>query len=727
MGNSPSAKSLPSSLLQPPPKPFDKNKTSCLAQNILILPSAPAKTTTTTTTLQQLILRQDWQRVLIRANLFPSELSKPFVMNLYDIPLKITPLHLVCALDPPAVVVQLFLRHHVDAAATPLRPILARRGGGGGGRGGAVPQRHPSRTRRHGRLGRLSFSSTVIPRAPAGLRLLQQRWQEWRRNRMGAFPIFKVGDNDEWESVVDDDISLEQRQLILPCAQQQQEQAEDPSINYAPPPKQGDKVLEADEDEESSSSSSSSSSMSVAFSLSSSKYSSSTMAEKDVILQLSASGGLTPLLIQTSESTDSNSSTTQQEGNDTDDLAHHGAGVSASSSVDHIFRMTWDLQPLEREIKERGTLLPLHVACLYSASVSVLEVLLQAYPLAALADVLGMLPIHWVAGGWTLPALRPPPPSLLGPADPKPGPLQSLKVLRRTVPESLQVRSGNHGMAAEDYVEECMQEGEYKECCMRALAHGPVYEMDGDSSCEYKTLIFMDSSVSSRTFASNLIAGQHHHTTHHCIHSNHDSHDGSSGQQQGERHCLVAGLSGLIVEKSWALALALVEEDPMSASKWHYGVDEDPTGTGSPPLVWKRLPIHLACAQYDTPVGFIEVLLKACPESVAAEDPHDGNLPLHVACKAGSLPIIQCLVQACPDATMAINGRGQVPLHLAVLTGATYTVLEFLASMEPEGVACTDISGKTPVDYAMELYDNDSVTTELLTMVLLFLENNDPI
>ena len=62
--------------------------------------------------------------------------------------------------------------------------------------------------------------------------------------------------------------------------------------------------------------------------------------------------------------------------------------------------MTWDLQPLEREIKERGALLPLHVACLYSASVSVLEALLQAYPLAALADVLGMLPIHWVAGGF---------------------------------------------------------------------------------------------------------------------------------------------------------------------------------------------------------------------------------------------------------------------------------------------------------------------------------------
>jgi ankyrin repeat protein len=119
------------------------------------------------------------------------------------------------------------------------------------------------------------------------------------------------------------------------------------------------------------------------------------------------------------------------------------------------------------------------------------------------------------------------------------------------------------------------------------------------------------------------------------------------------------------------------------------------------------------------------VLLKACPESAAAEDPHDGSLPLHVACKSGAtLPIIQCLVQACPDATMAMNGRGQVPLHVAVLSGAPYTVLEYLVSTDPEAVTRSDISGVTPVDYAMELYGNDSATTELLTMILMFLENN---
>jgi len=66
-------------------------------------------------TLTKLILRQDWQRVLVRAKLFPHELSSPIFIELYDLPLRVLPLHLVCALDPPVSVVSLFLKLNVNA------------------------------------------------------------------------------------------------------------------------------------------------------------------------------------------------------------------------------------------------------------------------------------------------------------------------------------------------------------------------------------------------------------------------------------------------------------------------------------------------------------------------------------------------------------------------------------------------------------------------------------
>ena len=67
-------------------------------------------------TLVQLILRSDWQRVLVRAKLFPHEIEQPVSIQLYDLTLRLLPLHLICALDPPVAVVTLFLKLYPAAA-----------------------------------------------------------------------------------------------------------------------------------------------------------------------------------------------------------------------------------------------------------------------------------------------------------------------------------------------------------------------------------------------------------------------------------------------------------------------------------------------------------------------------------------------------------------------------------------------------------------------------------
>ena len=96
--------------------------TACLVHNFLPQHSSKAGGAGGSV-LQQLILAQDWQRVLVRIDLFPHELKDPVKLKVYDLHLQIMPLPLVCALDPPEQVVQRMLELYVDAAAVPVQSV----------------------------------------------------------------------------------------------------------------------------------------------------------------------------------------------------------------------------------------------------------------------------------------------------------------------------------------------------------------------------------------------------------------------------------------------------------------------------------------------------------------------------------------------------------------------------------------------------------------------------
>jgi Ankyrin repeats (3 copies) len=384
---------------------------------------------------------------------------------------------------------------------------------------------------------------------------------------------------------------------------------------------------------------------------------------KNVILQLSPSGGLHPMPVHSHETDETTSETT----------------VS-------IFRVHWDFDPLFQHVLSEGTLLPLHIACFYSASSDVLKAVANAYPVAALCDVVGMLPIHWVAAGWNLPPLLPPPASPL-PSQPKPGPLEVLKVLQHTVPDSIRIRSGNHGMTPEDYIQECMDDCEYKELCLRALLLGKDILDDGSVNSSDETIVF-------------------------------SSDTSSADMNNSVRTESVSCISILVAERDWEGMLAAVEDDPSIATKWIYGIDEMAS------TVWKRLPIHLACA-YGAPVGLVSILLRMHPLGASAVDPHDGSTPLHLACQArASLGVVKLLLDKCPEATKADTLLGRRALHMAVLSMASYDAIEALVEVEPASVSVVDNEGKTPMDYAKLVYGEHHIVYELLTMIFLFLDKS---
>eukprot|EP00934_Nitzschia_sp_Nitz4_P006426 Nitzschia sp. Nitz4//scaffold262_size27079//16881//17483//NITZ4_008222-RA/size27079-processed-gene-0.3-mRNA-1//1//CDS//3329544757//6416//frame0 len=134
-------------------------------------------------------------------------------------------------------------------------------------------------------------------------------------------------------------------------------------------------------------------------------------------------------------------------------------------------------------VSESACLLPLHIACMYQASPEIVQVLLQVYPMGAQSDVMGMLPIHWVACGCVADPLEPPlelvaallarnGTSSTGMQD-KSVACQVMELLLETVPASLDQTSARHGWTPVEYLERgSMEESSREECLALVDCHG---------------------------------------------------------------------------------------------------------------------------------------------------------------------------------------------------------------------------------------------------------------
>ena len=789
--------------------------------------------------LWALILRQDWQRVLIRVHRYPEELTMEVCIALsegIDLELTVMPLHLICALDPPVEVVQLLLQQHhsvMDAAATAAVSVQ--------------PHHYPSKKNHNTNNGRRSRShrpgrpqqqqeghkwphhTTTTRRRgvpPSRRRTtttrLAKKLRSWRDHRNGSFPQFPMVSPQPSGDIAEDvDLgSVEPRRFLLPHGPQPVGGEE--SVNeYSPPKKTTNHhgvFLYCDCDDQSSLSSNDGPSIRV-LEQPSPCWNNHDDDEMDlttkpgVVLQLSPSGGLAAMPLPASpprpphdketertweesernnETFDDTPSTVslsssrrsaeqqQTTGHDNDggswmgqelaapfqggfteglaptmlakvsnDTESTSSGVSDTTTSSpkndfNRFVVEWDIQPLLDKIaRHDGTrlllLLPIHIACIFQASPSVLDLLIRAYPGGASTPVLGMLPIHLVAAGWNLPTLcEPNPETTLALSKLKkdghddetttPGPLESLQMLCESGP--VDWPSDKHGKTAMEYLDECMKDGDYKDQCRHVLLSGVG---DGTSHeslpipLDTITLVASSSSKEENKadFSANTVVAQEKESS--TVNSSFSS--SSRYAMVPPPPSIVDGLLDMIVQRDWTRALELVEDDPTTAHKWYYGVDHQghsnmrcfkPEEGGHFRSIWKRLPIHMACIE-NAPIGFLDLLLGLYPMGAAIPDPSDGSLPLQLVCKTGttaSSSVVQLLLDHCPDANQAVDFYGRSALHSAVIHGASLPVIQCLLEEDPEAVVWTDQSGRNPLDYAMEGSTTDKTVTELLTMVL---------
>ncbi|CAB9499696.1 Ankyrin Repeat [Seminavis robusta] len=730
MGQAPPSK--PSSQPEAPSRPYDGRRQRGKLR--------PLQKRGEPRVLMSLILRSDWQKVLIRAKLFPHEVSQPVSLELYDLPLRVLPLHLVVALDPPSAVVTLFLKLDGSAATVPVRMMdqpnkgtrslkrsfralrkYSRLGSGGArsppglfrdsrrssGRSSNVPE-HPPNPPEEGAPANQSLLDHRSMSTSFGRRALSLVWRPYRQLDAS---IDAGGDSSSIYG--DDNLDPFTGQAELPASFMEQ------SL--------------------SSSSMASSSRQSSSVYLWNGGDSNTGLLEqlppKGVILQLSPSGGISPFPIGSQE-TDSTSET------------FSNGGTAAG-----LWGISWDLSPLWQSMANGAgspdnSLLAIHVATLYQASPAVLGQLLEAHPMGAVSSVLGMLPIHIVSAGWILdPWVAPPPPPppatksgsqnqpMLQPYhhhhERHPSRLKdSLLVLRQALPESVKIRSGNHSMTPREYISEAMEECTQKQECLALLEPGDFGE-DGavevissmgpldhlkDLASTHPSLLFVDSFDASREVPWEI----------HCSSSS------SSILGSPKR---TASISSLLIAQDWEAALALAEDDPKLAQEWFHGVDDrlDPTiddveyddGTDEDAkqcIVWKRLALHLACC-YRAPVGLVDVLLKAYPQAATSLDPNGGFLPLHLACQhKSSYRVVKSLLVHAPTTTKSVCNRGRNPLHYAVTAKAHYAIVELLLEVDPAAALAADEENQTPLDLAKQVYGKKNVIVRLLEMVTLVLE-----
>ena len=708
------------------------------------------------TILQQLIELQDWQRVLCRMELYPEEINQYFpifvdVSKLEPISptfrasmptnhnaiIFVTPLHLVCALNPPMVVVSTILRlggpeiASVTICPDKLRTKRTLKKQFWQHRRSHMirPTANNKRHRHNPKSDDQSQISDSTPSMPSKWQILQtassdsSAWNhkinfrfsfddykrrvkyaiKQRRSRGGAFPIVEALHEDSSDDGFNDSQYHSVNMLDSP------ERLETQPSSIA-----AGKISTAVTADCSHSHQSSISATPPR----------SSISDQSVILQLSSSGGVRPLplrKVQTAKSIGISSEKYNEENELEIASPYMNDKCQPLSSTDRtkhspIFRFHWDLFPLLRYALEEGRLLPLHVALLYSASSDIIQALVVAYPLAALRDVFGMLPIHLVAAGWLLPPLLPSPivvavesihisnslettdDTILHSAI-----LQNLTTLQNAVPDSARIRSGNHGMKPEEYINECMEDGTYKDECLLVLREGLAKLPCNDAS----RLFDIDTSITSSSddiFDFNdTING----SVDDCIDNNMNiSHSTLAGSEPPFEY-----LSSLMATRDWHSVNVAIELYPSLAATWIYGIDDVSAG------IYKRLPLHCACI-YGGPIDIITMLIKLHPKGIKTSDPSDSSTPLSLACFANcSIDIIRLILRTYPQAIDIVNVYGQVPLHVAVLSKISYDIVELLVEESPHLVLLKDNDGLNAINYAKIVYGEKHNVHQFLLMI----------
>ena len=400
------------------------------------------------TVLMQLVLLQDWQRVLIRARLFGNEVSKTCIVKLFEgKKFRVLPLHVACALDPPPQVVEALLvqgvttsslnkKKHtkkqrvllddeeqaIEASAIPplslaAVPVLCVRSKKKASKKKQVEEHKP--TKLHRTSWKKVLVQTIRPPRDDQEELLQQN---------GSSSVVDIYHDDDDDSLLESRLasngSVSGAATDLYAYSIEAATLRESSCYISPENSIGDTDGE-DTDSICSTADGSDSFYTstedvddevVEVVAQDSSVLGSFLEQQGVVLQLTTSGNIQPLELPVQQL----KRKLEPEEWSTIEAKPSGASSSISHSLSqqssiysdavtgHRASIGLDVESFIQGIVDDGSqiqLLAIHIACLYGASAATMQVLLDAYPEGSLTGMNGMLPIHLVAANWKLPPI----------------------------------------------------------------------------------------------------------------------------------------------------------------------------------------------------------------------------------------------------------------------------------------------------------------------------------
>lgn len=129
------------------------------------------------------------------------------------------------------------------------------------------------------------------------------------------------------------------------------------------------------------------------------------------------------------------------------------------------------------------------------------------------------------------------------------------------------------------------------------------------------------------------------------------------------------------------------------------------------------LPIHLALANPNVPIGFVQALIQAYPEGIRRRESGYNRTCAHIACKS-HLPsnIISYILQLFPEACQKQDKLGRLPLHYAIYNEHPFALIKEVIYVYPEAVKSWDNLWWSPLHVACQALPSRDLIHLLLSI-----------
>jgi ankyrin repeat protein len=353
-----------------------------------------------------------------------------------------------------------------------------------------------------------------------------------------------------------------------------------------------------------------------------------------------------------------------------------GASARASSHPEEVRTWVSRREPSDRS-KLRWRLLPIHATCVFRSPLSLMDVLLQAYPEGAQqTDDQGMLPVHLACRNGASKGV------VLTLLHAFPAALKSQDRKGRLPIDLVQNSNSQNKESVRSSIRTFQQQ-----VASGTLAPLPLQLTPSARSVR--------SSNNNNSNSNNNNSSLQQHNTH-------------TQQPPGERevdyeHRTV--LFRLVLKKDWTAAASRSKSHPQEAAT--FIVTKGFHGN------LRFLPLHKACV-LQPPAELVEQLLLAYPAGAMSHD-QDAWLPLHCASFYGaSVAVMAALLHANTKGSQQKDTEGRLALHYACLKGASTDVVTTLLNAYPKGSMSKDDEGRLPLHHACSKKSSDGVIEALL-------------